>query len=301
MGDAPLLVLDEVGHRPPEGPAVSGISLAVPRGATLALLGETGSGLATIGRIAAGLLRPDRGEVRFDGEPVQPEAMARSLRRRISMLFRDAHGSLDPRWTLRDSIAEPLRAFAIVTDDAAIEERVAQLLGLVGVPVELALARPDALDAAQAQRVAIARALACEPALLICHEPTSALDVTAQAQVLNVLSELQAMFGLTLLFITHDCDVARHMADLVAVLHQGRLVEFGPAASVFAAPRHPYARQLIAPDLRLERPVDGVAEAGCAYRPRCAMSVEMCAREAPGLRLVGDVAVACHAAAEDIA
>jgi peptide/nickel transport system ATP-binding protein len=203
--------------------ALDNVSLALPRGATLAVVGESGSGKSTLARLAAGLLAPDSGSV------VRPG--------RIAMVFQDPAGSLDPRWTAARSIAEPLRGAGVAT-------RVAELLTAVGLPEGVAARRPAQLSLGQAQRVAIARALAAEPDLLICDEPTSALDVSVQAQVLNLLRDLQVDLGLSILLVSHDLGVVRYMADHVAVLLGGRLVETGPADAVLNAPRHAYTRQL---------------------------------------------------------
>ncbi len=299
MTDRALLVLEDVSRRFGKVPAVSGVSLAVPRGATLALLGESGSGKSTVARIALGLLPPDSGQVLFDGEPLIAGKVTLGKRRRMSMVFQDAQASLNPRRTIGNSIAEPVIFFNLHRRRESIDARVRELLHLVGLSGELASRRPLELSFGQAQRAAIARALACEPDLLVCDEPTSALDVSVQAQVLNLLRDLQAHLGLTMLLISHDIGVVRHMADLVAVLHRGRLVEFGTAEAVFARPRHPYTREAFAvvPDLPLAAP-DDAAPAGCPYRARCPMAMERCTREAPELLFAGGVAVACHAVEE---
>jgi peptide/nickel transport system ATP-binding protein len=237
--------------------------------------------------------------VRFDGEVLIAGRVPRALRRRMTMIFQDALASLNPRWPVHDSIAEPLRAFSLRIGRTAIAERVAELLDLVGLPADIGGRRPRELSFGQAQRVAIARALASEPAFLVCDEPTSALDVSVQAQVLNLLRDLQARLGLTMLFISHDTGVVRHMADLVGVLHRGRLVEFGAADAVFAAPGHPYTRQALAGEPALARAsMSDDKDAGCAFRARCGFARDRCAREAPELHWAEGVAVACHAVAE---
>ena len=300
MVESSLLVMEDISHGFGHVRAVSGVSLAVPRGTTLALLGESGCGKSTLARIALGLLAPDAGTVRFDGEVLVAGRVPRSIRRRMNMVFQDAQASLDPRWPVADSVAEPLRAFSLRVGSQAVTERVTELLGLVGLPADIAARRPHDLSFGQAQRVAIARALASEPAFLVCDEPTSALDVSVQAQVLNLLRDLQARLGLTMLFISHDIGVVRHMADLVAVLHRGRLVEFGAADAVFATPRHPYTRQALAPepDLAVAAP-SGATDAGCMFRSRCVFAGGRCAREVPRLVWADGVAVACHAVTEE--
>ncbi len=230
----PLLVLDHVSRGFAGAPrAVDDVSLALPAGATLAVVGESGSGKSTLARLAAGLLRPQSGSVRFAAG-----------RHRVAMVFQDPAGSLDPRWPVGASIAEPLRALGRRRDGHAA--RVAALLEQVGLPPAVAARRPDRFSLGQVQRIAIARALAGEPDFLVCDEPTSALDVSVQAQVLNLLRALQRRLGLTMLFISHDPGVVRFMADTVAVMQHGRIVEAGAAAEVFARPAHAVTRRLLA-------------------------------------------------------
>ena len=212
--------------------AVADVSLSVAPGTTLALVGESGSGKSTLARLAAGLLAPDAGMVRCGA-------------RRLAMVFQDPAGSLDPRWTAADSIAEPLLVLRL-RRGAAVGERVAELLAAVGLPAEAGRRRPKQFSIGQVQRISIARALAAEPDFLVCDEPTSALDVSVQAQVLNLLRAAQARLGLAMLLVSHDLGVVRFMADRVAVLHHGRVVEEAAADTLFAAPQHPYTRQLLA-------------------------------------------------------
>lgn len=299
MSETPLLVLDDISCSFGGVPALSNVSLAIPRGTTLALLGETGCGKSTLARIAVALQAPDSGEVRFDGDVVNGRRVRKSVRRRMSMVFQDPRASLNPRWTVRESVTEPLTAFRLIARQADPNERVDELLHMAGLPLELAGRRPHELTGAQAQRAAIARALACDPVFLVCDEPTSALDVSLQAHVLNLLRGLQEKLGLTMLFISHDVGVVRHMADLVAVMHRGRLLEFGTADSVFTRPRHPYTRQILplTPDLT-PRPPAKLAETdgeGCAYRARCPLATARCATERPELLFAEGSAVACHA------
>ena len=299
MSDGPLLVMEDISHSFGAVRAVADVSLAIPRGTTLALLGESGCGKTTLARIALGLLAPDTGKVRFDGEEITGKRIRRSVRRRMNMVFQDANASLNPRWQVRDSIAEPLNAFRLVARQSDPMDRVAELMQLVGMAPELGKRLPAELSFGQIQRVAIARALASDPTFLVCDEPTSALDVSLQAHVLNLLRGLQERLGLTMLFISHDVGVVRHMADLVAVMHRGRLLEFGAAEAVFTRPRHPHTRQVLPliPDV----PVNAASvetATGCCFRSRCPLANARCVAEVPALEYADGVAVACHAVEE---
>jgi peptide/nickel transport system ATP-binding protein len=318
MADAepPLLVMTQVARRFGSVRAVEDASLAVLRGTTLGVLGESGSGKSTLARLATGLVRQDAGEILYDGAPMYPPGglLPRLLappppRRRVAMVFQDAAGSLDPRWGIGRSISEPIVAFGLRTGRVGVRDRAIQLMATVGLPEQLTDRRPHELSLGQLQRAAVARALAGEPELLVCDEPTSALDISVQAQVLNALREAQGRTRLSMLFISHDIGVVRHMADLLAVMLRGRVVEFGLAADVFARPRHPYTRLLLAsePDLATLRPhgkppaapepLPPVAPGLCAFQPRCKQAVARCAAERPPLVDVDGVAVACHAVA----
>ena len=298
MSETPLLVMEDISHSYGGAPVLSDVSLVIPRATTLALLGETGSGKSTLARIALGLETPAGGSVQFDGDPITGTRIRRSVRRRMSMVFQDARASLDPRWTVRQSIAEPLDVFRLLSRAVDPTDRVAELMHMVGLPPELGSRKPHQLTGGQAQRAAIARALASDPVLQACDEPTSALDVSLQAHVLNLLRTLQERLGLTMLFISHDVAVVRHMADLVAVLHRGRVVEYGAADAVFARPRHPYTRQALPlkPDAQAQRVLHGVgSQDGCAFRAACPFAFARCAQEVPALHFADGVAVACHA------
>ena len=312
MSEPPLLVMTHVARRFGAVPAVADASLAVLRGTTLGVVGESGSGKSTLGRLAVGLLRPDAGEILYDGLAMHPGRglfATPPLHRRAAMVFQDPRGSLDPRWSIGRSIAEPINAYRLRTGKVGIRDRVIQMMAAVGLPEQAIDRRPDELSLGQAQRAAVARALAGEPEFLVCDEPTSALDVSVQAQVLNALRDARERTGLAILFISHDIGVVRHMADLVAVVLRGRVVEFGPAEDIFARPRHPYTRLLIetAPALAAVRPpgrtappepppAAAVAPGLCAFRPRCQMALPRCGSEPPPLGDVDGVAVACHAA-----
>jgi peptide/nickel transport system ATP-binding protein len=306
VAEPPLLLMTRVARRFGVARAVQDASLAVPRGATVGVLGESGSGKSTLARLATGLLRPDAGEILYAGAPLHRRATAP---RRIAMVFQDPAGSLDPRWSIGRSIAEPVAALGLRGGKAAVRDRVLRLMSDVGLPEQLIDRHPRDLSLGQAQRAAVARALAGEPDLLVADEPTSALDISVQAQVLNGLRDAQDRMRLAILLISHDVGVVRHMADLVAVMHGGRVVEFGPADAVFARPRHPYTRLLLAsvPDLSAPRrspepagPAEApraVAPGLCAFQPRCPLAIARCAATPPPLVDVDGVAVACHAVA----
>jgi peptide/nickel transport system ATP-binding protein len=253
MAEPPKLAMHHVTCRFGRVRAVDDVSLAIPRGATLGLLGESGCGKSTLARLATGLLAPDAGELLYDGAPLRRRGGGPP---RIAMVFQDALGSLDPRWSIGRSIAEPVLSLRLRAGGAAARARAVETMAAVGLPEELIGRRPHELSLGQTQRAALARALAGEPEFLVCDEPTSALDVSVQAQVLNALRAARERTGLTMLFISHDLGVVRHMADLVAVMQRGRIVEFGPADEIFARPTHPYTRRL------LETTRDPVAASG---------------------------------------
>ena len=304
--------LDRVLNRQPQRwlKAVDGVSFAVPRGRTLALVGESGCGKSTVARLAVGLLRPSRGRIRYDGEDVTPAGVAAARRGRVQMIFQDPFASLNPRWRVRDIVAEPLTAQRI-GDRAERHARVATLLGRVGLTATDAERFPHEFSGGQRQRISIARALASEPEFLVCDEPTSALDVSVQAQVLNLLRDLQASLGLTCLFISHNLAVVEYVAHEVGVMYLGRVVERNETARVLSTPRHPYTRMLLdaLPDLamtgRPRTPVAGEVPnpidppAGCAFYPRCPHANERCRVERPTATPIdGAGEVACHAVAE---
>jgi oligopeptide transport system ATP-binding protein len=227
--------------------AVDDVSFDVFPGETLGLVGESGSGKSTTGYTILQLLRPTSGSVRFEGRDLASlrGAELREARREMQIIFQDPYSSLDPRMTVAEIVAEPLRAHR-VGDRATQRDRVQELLELVGIEPSYAARYPHEFSGGQRQRVGIARALALSPKLLICDEPVSALDVSIQAQILNLLNDLQASLGLTYLFIAHDLAVVRLMSDRIAVMQAGEIVETGDAETVYAAPRHPYTRALLA-------------------------------------------------------
>ncbi|MEV1129551.1 ABC transporter ATP-binding protein [Agromyces sp. NPDC049794] len=256
-GRPPLLRFDRVskGFRVPGGQllAVDDVSLALHAGETLGLVGESGSGKTTVARLALGLAVPDSGAVLLDGEPWsdRPERERRPMRHRIGAIYQDALSSFDPRWSVGRILADASSAGGSRSGGRA--PRVEEMLDQVGLVASVAQRRPLSLSGGQRQRVAIARALAADPELLICDEPVSALDVTIQAQILDLLDHLQRRRGLTMLFISHDLGVVRHMSDRVAVMRSGRIVESGATEAVFADPGHPYTAQLVADSPRLTR------------------------------------------------
>ena len=293
--------------------AVDGVSFAIERGKTLALVGESGCGKSTVARLLVGLYGSSAGQVRFDGQDthaVLKSADALKLRRRMQMIFQDPYASLNPRWRVRDIVAEPLREHGLLSDAAAIDDRVGELLQSVGLARADALKFPHQFSGGQRQRISIARALATQPEFLVCDEPTSALDVSVQAQVLNIMKDLQRERGLTYLFISHNLAVVRHVADDVGVMYLGRLVELAPKQRLFAQPRHPYTRMLLdaIPDIhmtgRARTPVQGEVPnplsppSGCAFHPRCPQANARCSAERPVLVHRDGVQVACHAVEE---
>ncbi len=293
--------------------AVDGVSFGIERGRTLALVGESGCGKSTVARLLVGLYPPTAGQLFFDGQDTRavlasPQALA--LRRRMQMIFQDPYASLNPRWRVRDIVAEPLREHRLIDGDAAVEQRVGELLQSVGLAAADAVKFPHQFSGGQRQRISIARALATQPEFLVCDEPTSALDVSVQAQVLNIMKDLQRERGLTYLFISHNLAVVRHVADSVGVMYLGRLVEVAPKKTLFAAPRHPYTRMLLdaIPDIhmsgRARTPVQGEVPnplnppTGCAFHPRCPHADARCSAERPVLKTHDGVRVACHAVEE---
>jgi peptide/nickel transport system ATP-binding protein len=274
------------------------------------LVGESGCGKSTVARLAVGLYRPSAGQVMFDGRDLAEARAASDQRRRMQMIFQDPYASLNPRWRVRDIIAEPIRAFGLLPDRAAQEARVAELLTQVGLSPLDGHKFPHEFSGGQRQRISIARALSSNPEFLVCDEPTSALDVSVQAQILNLMKELQSRMGLTYLFISHNLAVVRQVSDQIGVMYLGRIAELAPAESLFRRPRHPYTRALMEaiPDLdmtgRARIPVGGEVPSpinpptGCAFHPRCPLAGPRCKAERPELKPAGDAMVACHAVEE---
>ncbi len=289
--------------------AVDGVSFAVNRGETLALVGESGCGKSTTARLVLRLIEPSAGSIRFDGQDVTrvDGAAMRSLRRRIQIVFQDPYASLNPRLTVGDAIAEPMQVHNI-GNAASRRAKVQELLRLVGLAPFHAERYPHEFSGGQRQRIGIARALSVEPDLVVCDEPVSALDVSIQAQVVNLMKDLQARLGLSYLFIAHDLAVVKHMADRVAVMYLGRIMEIGDKRSLFRDPRHPYTRALLSaiphPDpsrrgkvvpLGGDVPSPMNIPPGCRFHTRCPFAQERCRQEEPALRdIVPGHAAACH-------
>jgi peptide/nickel transport system ATP-binding protein len=298
--------------------AVDDVSFEIGRGRTLSLVGESGCGKTTTSRCILRALPPTAGDVLLrtgDGPAVNVARLRRRelrpLRRSMQMIFQDPFSSLNPRRTLHDIVAEPLVANNVGTRRERTE-RVADLLRLVGLRPEYMQRYPHAFSGGQRQRIGIARALALNPALVVADEPVSALDVSVQAQILNLMLDLQAQLGLTYLFVAHDLSVVKHVSDRVAVMYAGQIVESAPTEALFTTPRHPYTEALLTavpkPDPRLRAPrvvLEGeVADtanppSGCSFHPRCRFAVERCRTEPPALRAIGpEHHVRCHRSEE---
>ena len=296
--------------------AVDGISFRIRRGETLGMVGESGCGKSTTGRALIRLREPTSGTVKFDGVDLGSlkSDKLRQMRRRMQIIFQDPYGSLDPRMTVGSIIGEPIDTHNLATG-AARKERIADLLRIVGLDPQYVSRYPHEFSGGQRQRIGVARALAVEPEFIVCDEPISALDVSIQAQVLNLLTDLRQQLGLTYLFIAHDLSVVKHISDRVAVMYLGKLVEIGPPDSMYAAPGHPYTRALLSavpvPDPESERrrrrvvlqgdvPSPVNPPEGCRFHTRCWLYEQLdrpeeCRTVDPPLRAIqGDQEVACH-------
>jgi len=297
--------------------AVDDVSLSVRPGESLGIVGESGCGKSTLARMLVGLERPDAGRITVAGQDLGAArgTARRALRRRIQMVFQDPYTSLDPRLTVADIVGEPLTVHRVVSRTGR-RARVAELLDLVGLPADVASRYPHQFSGGQRQRIGIARALALEPSVLVCDEPVSALDMSVQAQVVNLLADLRDRTGVALVFIAHDLSVVRHVCDRVAVMYLGRLAESGPTGAVYDAPTHPYTQALLAaaPVIgrrRTARPPAGEPPSpiapppGCRFHPRCPLAAGACDADRPDLRTApgGTDAhlVACHHAEQAVA
>ncbi|KUF09134.1 ABC transporter ATP-binding protein [Pseudoponticoccus marisrubri] len=290
--------------------AVKDVSFALRRGETVGLVGESGCGKSSLARTVLRLNEPSGGEVHYHGQDIlalsRPEMQ--KLRRHIQVVFQDPYSSLDPRFTVRRILSEPWQIFPDIVPPEQREARVAELLTLVGLNPSDADRYPHQFSGGQRQRIGIARALALEPEVIVCDEAVSALDVSVQAQVVNLLKELQDKLGLAYLFIAHDLSVVRHISDRVIVMYLGEVVEEGPVEEVFTTPRHPYTVALLSavplPDpsrrdrevivLEGEVPNPIFPPSGCPFHPRCAHAQEICRQTPPPVRTIGPTRARCH-------
>jgi peptide/nickel transport system ATP-binding protein len=292
--------------------AVKGLSLEVQKGKTMGLVGESGCGKSTLAKMLVGLIEPTAGEIIFDGETLVHKGGERDMAaaRQVQIVFQDPFSSLDPRRPVGNSIAEALVVHSI-GDAQSQRQAVSDMLELVGLPPQAADRFPHEFSGGQRQRIGIARALIMKPAFVVCDEPTSALDVSVQAQILNLLRQLQSELDLTLMFISHNLSVVRHVADDVMVMYLGSPVEVAAVEQLFSNPRHPYTRALLSatpvadPEKRSERirlvgelPSPINPPSGCTFHPRCPLANDRCKQEVPRLADYGDAIVACHAVEE---
>lgn len=305
--------LERVIHRSPRTMlrAVDGVSFTISAGETLALVGESGCGKSTVARLLVGLYPLTRGSIQLKGRDLNElrRQNRKVVQRQMQMIFQDPYASLNPRWRVGRIIAEPLRVHENL-DKKQRQARVNELLVQVGLDPIDSLRYPHQFSGGQRQRISIARALAVRPDFLVCDEPTSALDVSVQAQVLNLMKDLQRELGLTYLFISHNLAVVHHVADRVAVMYLGRIVELAPRNTLFNTPRHPYTRMLLSaiPDISgtgvRRTPVGGEVPnpldppAGCTFHPRCPHARDICRHQAPATLPSGDAMVACHGISE---
>lgn len=283
--------------------AVNDVSLKIEKGKTLGLVGESGCGKSTLGRTILRLIEPTEGTILFDGKDVASLSPLelKKLRQRMQIIFQDPYSSLNPRMTVADILSEPFLIHRIHRNKAAAIEGVKELLSLVGLPEESLYRYPHEFSGGQRQRIGIARALAVKPELVICDEPVSALDVSIQAQIVNLLMDLQKKLGLTYLFISHDLRVVNHISDEVAVMYLGKVVELGPKETIFDNPKHPYTVSLLSAIPKLddvvkaarvklegEPPTPLNPPSGCTFHPRCPRVIEQCRVKVPVLRKLSE-------------
>jgi oligopeptide transport system ATP-binding protein len=297
--------------RPLQLKALQDISFTVKRGETLGIVGESGCGKSTLGRCILQLLTPDDGRVLWLGQNIAalpPEEM-RKHRKDLQIIFQDPLASLNPRMTVGEIIADPLRSLMPELKAKERRERVLRTMEAVGLLPEMINRYPHEFSGGQAQRIGIARALITEPKLIVCDEPVSALDVSIQAQILNLLADLKDQFGLTLIFISHNLSVVRHVSDRIMVLYLGRIVELAEGDALYDDPKHPYTRALLTavplpdPKRARQRTIEGLVgeipspinpPSGCTFRTRCRYAQPICAQKRPELEPIGSRSVACH-------
>ena len=290
--------------------AVDDISFSINRGETLGLVGESGCGKTTVGRTILHLYKPTGGEIYYDGKQIKTNADIKEFRKKATMVFQDPYSSLNPRMTVSDIIGEPLDVPKLCANKKERRDRILELMGYVGLNSEHAARYAHEFSGGQRQRIGIARALAVNPDFIVCDEPVSALDVSIQAQVINMFDELQEKLGLTYLFIAHDLLVVRHISDRIAVMYLGHMVELAPAGEIYDHPLHPYSKSLLSavpvPDPKTARANQRIvltgdipsplnAPSGCPFRTRCRYATEQCAQSMPEFREVSaGHFVACH-------
>ena len=294
--------------------AVDGVSFRINRGETLGLVGESGCGKTTVGRTILHLYKPTGGEIWYNGKKLETPADIKEFRKKATMVFQDPYSSLNPRMTVSDIIGEPLDVHKLYKTKEERMARILELMDHVGLNSEHASRYAHEFSGGQRQRIGIARALAVDPDFIVCDEPVSALDVSIQAQVINMFDELQDKLGLTYLFIAHDLLVVRHISDRIAVMYLGKMVELADAAEIYERPLHPYSKSLLSavpvPDPKVARANQRIvlygdipsplnAPSGCPFRTRCAYAAEVCAEAMPSFNEVsGGHFVACHRVSE---